>query len=90
MPSARPAPQSSDLEPTLEAPASPEPPPSDDSNRRGRTRHHLDRRVIALGEEATRVLMGRDISFGGMRVNPNPLLKVGENVRLAIHVTAST
>ena len=58
----------------------------DTHDRRNQARHHIDRRVIALAEEATRVLMGRDISFGGMRVNPNPLLKVGSNVRLAIHV----
>jgi PilZ domain len=29
--------------------------------------------------------MGRDITIGGMRVNPNPLLEVGMNVELAIH-----
>lgn len=56
-----------------------------DGERRSAPRHAIDRRVIALGEEATRVLMGRDISLGGMRVNPNPLLKVGDDVRLAIH-----
>ena len=56
------------------------------ADRRSNPRHSMDRRVIALGEEANRVLMGRDISIGGMRVNPNPLLIVGQNVRLAIHV----
>lgn len=69
------------------APKAPEAEPeAEASDRRREARHHIDRRVIALGEEATRVLMGRDISFGGMRVNPNPLLRVGANVRLAIHV----
>jgi PilZ domain-containing protein len=29
--------------------------------------------------------MGRDLSRGGMRVDPNPLLAVGMNVRLAVH-----
>lgn len=58
---------------------------SSEGERRDATRRAIDRRVIALGEEATRVLMGRDISVGGMRVNPNPLLKVGADVRLAIH-----
>jgi hypothetical protein len=54
--------------------------------RRSAPRHAIDRRVIALGDAATRVLMGRDISLGGMRVNPSPLLQVGDDVRLAIHV----
>ena len=38
-----------------------------------------------LDEEAARVLMGRDLSRGGMRVNPNPLLAVGMKLRLAVH-----
>jgi len=54
--------------------------------RRSGARHAIERRVIALGDEATRVLMGRDISVGGMRVDVNPLLKIGESFRLAIHV----
>jgi hypothetical protein len=70
-------------EPTL---AAEETESAEESERRSEARHHIDRRVIALSEEATRVLMGRDISYGGMRVNPNPLLKVSSNVRLAIHV----
>jgi hypothetical protein len=61
--------------------------PASAPERREAPRHSLDRRVIALGEAATRVLMGRDISLGGMRVSPNPLLVVGQNVRLAIHVS---
>ena len=39
----------------------------------------------SLGEEAAHVLMGRDLSRGGMRVDPNPLLAVGMNLRLAVH-----
>ncbi len=38
-----------------------------------------------LDEEAARVLMGRDLSRGGMRVNPNPLLAVGMKLQLAVH-----
>lgn len=64
----------------------PAPAAADTGDRRSATRHSMDRRVIALGEAATRVLMGRDISLGGMRVNSNPLLVVGQDVRLAIHV----
>lgn len=39
----------------------------------------------SLDEEASRVLMGRDLSRGGMRVNPNPLLAVGMKLQLAVH-----
>jgi hypothetical protein len=39
----------------------------------------------SLDEEAAHVLMGRDLSRGGMRVDPNPLLAVGMNLRLAVH-----
>jgi len=53
--------------------------------RRERPRHRLERRVISLSEEATRVLMGRDITLGGMRVNRHPNLEVGTDVLLAIH-----
>jgi hypothetical protein len=39
----------------------------------------------SLDEEAAHVLMGRDLSRGGMRVDPNPLLALGMNLRLAVH-----
>ena len=54
-------------------------------DRRESDRLPLDQRVVALDQEAARVLMGRDLSRGGMRVNPNPLLAVGMNLRLAVH-----
>jgi c-di-GMP-binding flagellar brake protein YcgR len=60
--------------------------PGADDERREAARRPVDSRVIALGQEATRVLMGRDISVGGMRVNPNPLLRLGDDFQLAIHV----
>ena len=56
-------------EPPDNVPAAPEEPPSD----------------AALAQEADRVLMGREISLSGMRVDPSPLLGVGDDVRLAIH-----
>ena len=31
------------------------------------------------------MLMGRDLSRGGMRVDPNPLLAVGMKLQLAVH-----
>ena len=60
----------------------------DTSERRGEVRHVYDRHVIALGIEATRVLIGRDISMGGMRVDPNPNISIGDQIQLAIHVRA--
>jgi hypothetical protein len=45
----------------------------------------FDREVIAMGREATRVLVGRDLSQGGMRVEPHPKLAVGDCARLAIY-----
>jgi hypothetical protein len=61
-----------------------DPTPSEDL--RDGPRRSLDRRIIALGEEATRVLMGRDISLGGMRVGATPGLSVGDCVQIALHV----
>ena len=46
--------------------------------------------MVALDDEADRVLMGRDISIGGMRVNPSPHLIVGQNIKLAMHLTQGT
>jgi hypothetical protein len=49
-------------------------------------RHSMDRHIIALGEEATRVLIGHDISLGGMRVGAAPGLSVGDSLQIALHV----
>ena len=56
-----------------------------EGERRGSARRAFSRRVIALGEEAARVLIGRDLSLGGLRVEQGAPLKVGERVRLALH-----
>lgn len=58
-------------------------------DRRTDTRHTVDRRVIALKDEASRVLVGRDISLGGMRVDATSRLSVGQTLRIAIHVNGS-
>ena len=42
--------------------------------------------VHALGLEAARVLIGRDLSSGGMRVDRHPELGLGAEVRLALHL----
>jgi len=43
------------------------------------------RRVVSLGENAAHVLIGRDLSMGGMWVEPNPWLVLGDELRVAIH-----
>lgn len=63
-----------------------EPEPSSGAERRTDLRHEYRRRVIALSEEATRVLVGRDISRQGMRVDPTPHLTVGSDLQIALHL----
>jgi len=55
-------------------------------DRRASPRHDFADPVIALGDEAARVLIGRDLSTGGMRVDPHPDLRVGAELRLALHL----
>jgi hypothetical protein len=60
---------------------------TDPSDRRVAERHHYGgRRVVALGEEAARVLIGRDLSVGGMRVDRVAGFTVGQRFRVALHV----
>jgi hypothetical protein len=56
-------------------------------DRRRQTRHAIDPLVIQLEDEAARVLVGRDISVGGMRVDPDRRLAVGQTLQIAIHVS---
>lgn len=59
------------------------------AERRVASRHeYAGRRVVALGEEAARVLIGRDLSVGGMRVERAPNLTVGQRFQIALHVAA--
>lgn len=55
------------------------------SDRRGDDRRAYDNRVVALGDEAARVFIGRDISSGGMRVDAHPDLGLGARLKLALH-----
>jgi hypothetical protein len=48
-------------------------------------RRRYSRRVVALGGEITRVLIGRDLSVGGMRVDPQPALSVGDVLQIALY-----
>jgi hypothetical protein len=71
---------------TRPIPAASGPHPGSSRDRRGETRHAIDPLVVQLRDEAARVLVGRDISLGGMRVDPNRRLAVGQTLRIAIHV----
>jgi hypothetical protein len=54
-------------------------------DRRATTRVPYDRRVVALGEEAARVLVGRDLSPGGMRIDATSSVAFGDLLRVALH-----
>lgn len=62
------------------------PPPAPQDERRTGERRTYDKRIIALSSEATRVVIGRDLSLGGMRIDPHDGLQLGDEVRLALHV----
>jgi len=58
--------------------------PASDAERRKHERVVFRREVIGLSEEAATVLMGRDLSIGGMRVEGRPNLEVGKRLKLAV------
>lgn len=58
---------------------------TDSSDRRSDPRIAYERRVVALGEEAARVLVGRDLSHGGMRIMPTESVSLGHTMRVALH-----
>jgi len=66
----------------------PEPSTSPD-DRREAPRHPYAVKVPAFGTRALRVLVGRDLSVGGMRIESNPSLEVGDRLHLAIYGDAS-
>lgn len=70
-------------EPTCEEPTEPE-------DRRHETRIPYEQRIVALGEEAARVLVGRDLSRGGMRIAATPSVSVGDVLRVALHSGTQT
>ncbi len=71
---------SDDAEPSQQPPRASKKP----SDRRRQRRGSYDQRVLAIAEEATHVIVGRDLSVGGMRVDPHPQLWVGARVLLSI------
>jgi hypothetical protein len=58
------------------------------TERRIQQRIAYDNRVVALDEEATRVLLGRDLSIGGMRIVSNATVAMGSLLRIALHCGA--
>jgi hypothetical protein len=57
----------------------------DESERRGGERKHFTRRVVAAGSGISHVLIGRDLSSGGMRVRPDPDLEIGDVIKISVH-----
>jgi hypothetical protein len=62
--------------------------PASEDNRRKHQRASFEREVVLLGDEASRVLVGRDISVGGMQVDPQSGLAPGMEMDLAIYGAA--
>jgi len=58
------------------------------TNRRQHARRRFPRKVVALRKEASGVLIGRDLSLGGIRVEPHAGLAPGDRLRLAIYSAA--
>lgn len=74
-----------DLPAAFARPALPAAAPGSPEDRRKHERVSYRQQVVSLDQEADTVLMGRDLSLGGMRVDPNPQVKVGDLLRLAIY-----
>lgn len=66
------------------------PPRGNPANRRRHSRRRFAERVVAASTDGSihRVLIGRDLSISGMRVDRQPELVVGARVRLALYDTA--
>lgn len=58
--------------------------PQPDERRTG-MRKRFTRRILAAGSGTSHVLIGRDLSSGGMRINPDMDLALGDELKLAVH-----
>jgi hypothetical protein len=58
--------------------------PSSDAERRKHDRVVFEKEVVGFSEEAATVLVGRDLSVGGMRVAGSSRLELGMRLRLAV------
>lgn len=57
----------------------------DPADRRVHTRGHYASTVVAESEDGPFVLIGRDLSAGGMRIEAHPDLHVGDRFTIALH-----
>ena len=57
-------------------------------DRRTEPRRIFTRRIVTLREDKARVLIGRDLSPGGMRTDPDPNLELGDEISLALPLRA--
>jgi hypothetical protein len=73
----------------IEQAAEPPEPPISSEDRREAPRYPYSAKVPAFGTRALRVLVGRDISVGGMKIESNPDLEIGDRLHLAIYGDAS-
>jgi hypothetical protein len=73
----------------IEQAAEPPDPSISPDDRRTTPRHPYSAKVPAFGTRALRVLVGRDISVGGMQIESNPDLEIGDRLHLAIYGDAS-
>lgn len=76
------------LAPVARASSAPAPGGGGKSDRRRHRRARYRRSVMAIDPARPRVLVGRDLSSGGMRVDPDPDLAQGRRLRLAIYGAA--
>jgi hypothetical protein len=53
--------------------------------RRGAPRKSFTRRVLAAGAGLSHMLIGCDLSAGGIRVRPEPDLELGDEIKLAVY-----
>jgi hypothetical protein len=60
-------------------------PPKHRRERRRYRRASFEQKIVADSQAATRILVGRDLSSGGMRVDPDPSLEQGQRLQLAIY-----
>jgi len=63
---------------------------SDSNERRRSARVAYAQRIVALDQQAARVVVGRDLCLGGMRIAANAELAVGDVLRLALHAGSET
>ncbi|MEM9177799.1 MAG: PilZ domain-containing protein [Myxococcota bacterium] len=77
---------SDEIEVELGGDAGARPPAAEDPrDRRAHARGHFSSSIVAEGNEGPFVLIGRDLSTGGMRIERHPDLHVGDRFTIALH-----